>query len=248
VHSGDAGGVVPETFTIARALLDRIEDSKTGTVIDTFQVKIPENREKEVREAAKLLGKIVYSRFPFIESGLPMSISPEEAAISRTWKATIAITGADGLPSLKDAGNVLRSETALRIAMRTPPTFDNEKGLKDLIEILKKDPPYGAEIEILKTIVGPGLNCPEMTPELQKIVADASNNFYGKQPIYYGEGGSIPFLSSLAQQFPKAQFVITGIMGPESNPHGPNEMVHIPSIKRMTCSLVHIIAAFHETK
>lgn len=248
MHSGDAGGIVPETFRIARILLDRIEDSKTGVVTDAFQVKIPEKREKEIKDAAKLLGKAVYDHYPFIEGGVPMLTPPEESAINRTWKASLAITGAEGLPSIKSAGNVLRPETALRISMRIPPTLDSEKGLKDLIEILKKDPPYGAEIEILKTLCGPGLNCPEMTPELEKIVTDASKHFYGKEPIYYGEGGSIPFLSSLAQQFPKAQFVVTGVLGPESNAHGPNEMLQIPYTKKMISSLAYIIAAFHETK
>eukprot|EP00826_Nyctotherus_ovalis_P066379 TRINITY_DN9801_c0_g2_i5.p2 TRINITY_DN9801_c0_g2~~TRINITY_DN9801_c0_g2_i5.p2 ORF type:complete len:237 (-),score=90.42 TRINITY_DN9801_c0_g2_i5:166-876(-) len=231
-----------------RILLDRIEDSKTGVVNDAFQVKIPANREKEVVDAAKLLGEKVYDHYPYIEGGKPMGATAEELAINRTWKASLAITGAEGLPLIKDAGNVLRPETALRISMRIPPTFDTEKGEKALREILTKDPPYGAQVEILKMIKGPGLNCADMTPEFSKIVADASKTFYGKEPIYYGEGGSIPFLSSLAQQFPKAQFVITGVLGPESNAHGPNEMLEIPYTKKMICSLVYMIASYHETK
>lgn len=239
---------MPETFRIARILLDRIEDSKTGVVNEAFQVKIPANREKEVLDAAKLLGKEVYSHYPFIEGGKPMGSTPEELALNRTWKASLAVTGAEGLPLIKDAGNVLRPETALRISMRIPPTLDTEKGEKDLREILTKDPPYGAQVEILNVIKGRGLNCSDMTPEFSKIVADASKAFYGKEPIYYGEGGSIPFLSSLAQQFPKAQFVVTGVLGPESNAHGPNEMLEIPYTKKMICSLVYMIASYHETK
>lgn len=248
VHSGDAGGIVPETFRIARILLDRIEDSKTGTVIDAFQVKIPENREKEIKDAAKLLGKSIYDHFPYTEGTMPMCVSPEEIAVNRTWKASLAITGAEGLPLIKDAGNVLRPETALRISMRIPPTLDTKKGEKDLAELLTKDPPYGAQVEILKILGGPGLNCPDMTPELAKIVNDSSKHFFGKEPTFYGEGGSIPFLSSLAQQFPKAQFMVTGVLGPESNPHGANEMLHIPYTKKMICSLVYMVAAYHGTK
>eukprot|EP00826_Nyctotherus_ovalis_P066375 TRINITY_DN9801_c0_g2_i10.p2 TRINITY_DN9801_c0_g2~~TRINITY_DN9801_c0_g2_i10.p2 ORF type:complete len:167 (+),score=60.78 TRINITY_DN9801_c0_g2_i10:1158-1658(+) len=166
-----------------------------------------------------------------------MGATAEELAINRTWKASLAITGAEGLPLIKDAGNVLRPETALRISMRIPPTFDTEKGEKALREILTKDPPYGAQVEILKMIKGPGLNCADMTPEFSKIVADASKTFYGKEPIYYGEGGSIPFLSSLAQQFPKAQFVITGVLGPESNAHGPNAVSYTHLTLPTICSV-----------
>jgi hypothetical protein len=206
VHSGDAGGIVPESFRIARHLMDRIDDPKTGKVVDAFQVPIPEKRYKETVEAAKLLGPKVYNHFPFISTATPMAAMADkdnaavELMLNKTWRANMAVTGAEGMPAIKDAGNVLRPETAFRISIRIPPTLDPEKAKADLHKIMTVDPPYGAQVEIIKIVAGPGLNCPEMTPELEKTVTDSSKLFYGKEPIYYGEGGSIPFLSSLHQQ------------------------------------------------
>ena len=248
VHSGDAGGIVPETFNIVRKLLDRLDDPKTGKVVDTFQVKIPESRIKETEDAAKLLGTKVYDHFPFVDKALPMGSNPAEILLNKTWYANMTTTGADGLPLLKDAGNVLRPSTSLRATIRISPTLNAEKASKDLAEILTKDPPYNAKVEIIKISAGPGLNCLEMTPELSKIVVDASKTFCGNDPILYGEGGSIPFLSSLAEKFPKAQFLITGVLGPESNAHGANEMLEIAYTKKLICSLSYIIASYHNQK
>ncbi len=254
VHSGDAGGIVPETFRIVRQILDRIDDSKTGKVVDTFQVKVPDKRMKEVAEAAKLLGKKVYDHFPFVEGGLPMT-DPKastdaiaELMLNRTWRANMSVTGAEGLPMLKDAGNVLRPETALRVSLRIPPTLDPEKAKEDMIKTVTQDPPYGAKVEIINISAGPGLHCPELTPDLEKAVTECSKNFYGYEPIYYGEGGSIPFLSSLAKQFPKAQFLVTGVLGPESNAHGANEMLEMAYTKKLICCLSYIVSEFHKHK
>jgi len=248
IHSGDAGGIVPETFEIVRILLDRLDDSKTGKVVDTFQVTVPEVRLKEVADAAKLLGTKVYDHFPFADKVLPMSEDPNELLLNRTWRANLAVTGAGGLPQLKDAGNVLRPETTLRISIRIPPTLDPKKAAEDLKKILTENPPYNAKVEVLHIQAGSGLNCLEMTPGLSKIIKDASQYFHGNDPIFYGEGGSIPFLSSLAQRFPKAQFFITGVLGPESNAHGANEMLELEYTKKLTSTMAYIIAQFYEEK
>ena len=248
VHSGDAGGIVPETFRIVRMLLDRIDDLNSGKIVDTFQVKIPENRLKEIEEAANLLGKNVHSHYPFVNNALPMADSAKELLLNKIWRANMSVIGAEGLPKIKDAGNVLRPETALRISLRIPPTLDCIKGKQDLINILTKDPPYNAKVEIINCAAGPGLNCPEMPPELSKIIKDASNIFYGNNPVYYGEGMSIPFVSSLATEFPAAQLIITGVLGPESNAHGANEMLELSFTKKLICSLTYIIASYHQQK
>ncbi len=254
VHSGDAGGIVPETFRIVRNILDRIDDAKTGKVIDTFQVKIPEKRIAQINEAAKLLGKKAYDHFPFAEGTQPMADTSDpvkaaaELMTNRTWRASMAITGAEGLPKLKDAGNVLRSETSVRISLRLPPTLDAKKAKDDLVKLVTKDPPYGAQVEIINAGAGPGMHSPDLSPALEKTVTEASKQFYGQAPIYYGEGVSIPFLSTMAHQFPKAQFLIMGVLGPESNAHGANEMLELDYTKKLICCMTYILAEYHKQK
>ena len=58
-----------------------------------------------------------------------------------------------------------------------------------------------------------------------------------------GEGGTIPFMAMLGRRFPDAQFLITGVLGPRSNAHGPNEFLHIEYAKRLTACVAEIIAA-----
>ncbi len=254
VHSGDAGGIVPETFRIVRALLDRVDDSKTGKVVDAFQVDVSEKRMAKIRDAAKLLGETVYNHFPFVPGAKPMAeakTSQEAVAeliLNNSWRASMAITGAEGLPLLKDAGNVLRSETAIRISLRLPPNLDPVKAKDVMTKLLTTDVPHGAKVEIIKMATGDGLCAPDLTPALEKTVTEASNHFYGCPPVYKGEGGSIPFLASLAKEYPKAQFLITGVLGPESNAHGANEMLELAYTKKIICCLSYILAEFHKHK
>jgi di/tripeptidase len=65
---------------------------------------------------------------------------------------------------------------------------------------------------------------------------------FGKPVVYMGEGGTIPFMGMLGAKFPETQFVITGVLGPHSNAHGPNEFLHIKTGERVTTSIAQIIA------
>jgi acetylornithine deacetylase/succinyl-diaminopimelate desuccinylase-like protein len=58
-----------------------------------------------------------------------------------------------------------------------------------------------------------------------------------------GEGGTIPFMGMLGARFPDAQFLITGVLGPGSNAHGPNEFLHLPMARRITATVSHVLDA-----
>ncbi len=72
---------------------------------------------------------------------------------------------------------------------------------------------------------------------------DASLAYYGRPSAMVGEGGTIPFMGMLGKHFPAAQFLITGVLGPKSNAHGPNEFLHVPYARRLTCCVAQVIAA-----
>jgi di/tripeptidase len=63
--------------------------------------------------------------------------------------------------------------------------------------------------------------------------------------MYAGVGGPIPFMSMLGERFPDAQFVITGVLGPGSNAHGPNEFLHVPTGVRVTVCVAEVLADHH---
>lgn len=243
VHSGDAGGVVPDSFRIARSVLSRLEDPETGEIkAKAFHVKIPAERKAGAKLCAKILGKRGYARFPFVEGAKPQGKDPAELLLNRTWRPALAVTGAEGLPAIKDAGNVLRPRTALKLALRIPPMIEGDKAAAALKGLLEKNPPYGAKVTLANASGTEGWNAPKLEPWLDSAVTRASSAFFGKPAAQMGEGGTIPFMGMLGRKFPKAQFVITGVLGPESNAHGPNEFLHVPTAKKLTGCVASILA------
>lgn len=242
VHSGDASGVVPSSFRVLRQLLDRIEDPVTGRIkIDPLYVDIPGERIEQAREASQVLGTSVYDKFPFLPGMTPMAQDLSELVLNRTWRPTLSVTGADGLPALTDAGNVLRPHTAVKLSVRLPPTLDGERASRLLKEVLEKDPPYGARVEFEVEKSGTGWAAPATAQWLRESVNDASRTYFGPRAAAMGEGGTIPFMNMLQERFPQAQFVVTGLLGPKSNAHGPNEFLHIPTGKKLTASMAKVI-------
>ena len=249
VHSGDASGIVPSSFRIARKLIDRIEDATTGRVLPPeFHAPIPQERAEQARQAAEMLGDIVIRKFPFAGSTQPMVADPVEAVLNRTWRPALSIIGADGLPPSADAGNVLRPRTSLTLSLRLPPTVDGALAARTLKRLLEADPPYGATVRFDDEQGATGWNAPPTAPWLKQAVNDASLQFYGKPSAAMGEGGTIPFMAMLGKHLPDAQFLITGVLGPHSNAHGPNEFLHVPYAKKLTACVASVIAAHGETK
>lgn len=248
VHSGDAGGIVPSSFRILRLLLSRIEDEHTGAILPPeFHVEIPQARATQAAAAAKVLGDTVFSKFPFEEGVGPTSAEPLELILNRTWRPALSITGADGLPSLENAGNVTRPFTAARISLRIPPTLDDQVAISLLTKILETDPPYGANVTFHAETSGPGWNAPKLSSWLAESIDGASRAYFGREAVLMGEGGTIPFMGMLGEKFPNAQFLVTGVLGPQSNAHGPNEFLHIPTGKKITCCVAQIVADYFQT-
>lgn len=244
VHSGDASGVVASSFRIARQLLARIEDIDTGVITGAeFNVEIPAERLRQAKVAADALGKEVYAKFPFVDGMKPNGKEGDQLVLNRTWRPALSVTGFAGAPAPRDAGNVLRPFTELKLSLRVPPTADAKKASVKLKEILESDPPYGAHVSYDGEKDGSGWNAPATAAWLEAALEDASHAAWGKPMAMMGEGGSIPFMGMLGEKFPEAQFVVTGVLGPHSNAHGPNEFLHIPTGKRVTETVARVLAA-----
>ncbi len=246
VHSGDASGIVPSSFRLLRQLLSRIEDERTGRItVEGLHVEIPGDRLAQARKVAEVLGDEVYSKFPLLPGMRPMSDDLTELVLNRTWRPALSVTGVDGMPPLSSAGNVLRPFTSVKLSLRLPPTLDGKRGGELLSEALLRDPPDGAEVSLKLEKSSTGWNAPAMVPWLEKAIGAASQEFFGRPAMYMGEGGTIPFMGMLGEKFPGAQFMITGVLGPHSNAHGPNEFLHIPMGKKVTASVARVLAEHH---
>jgi len=247
IHSGVGSGVVPSCFQILRQLLGRIEKDTNGEILlHDLQVTIPEQRITQAKQAAVVLGDETYKALPFARGVKPISTHPLDLILNHTWKPALSLTGSDGIPTLEQAGNVTLPKIAFKLSMRLPPTCDANKAAKILKTALESNPPYQAKVHYEITDSNTGWDAPAETPWLAQAANEASTTYFGKNAVYMGEGGSIPFMGMLGQKFPQAQFLITGVLGPGSNAHGPNEFLHIPTGKKLSCCIAEIIAKHFE--
>jgi acetylornithine deacetylase/succinyl-diaminopimelate desuccinylase-like protein len=242
VHSGDASGIVPSSFRILRAVLEKLEDSATGRIKpEWLWVDIPPHRISEVSTTAKILGDDTWSKFPWAGGMRPVSKDPVELLLNRTWRPALAITGQAGMPDLVQAGNVLRPKTAVKVSLRTPPTLKLKEAGKKLKSLFEEDAPYGAKVTFEAEKGGDGWESPKLAGWLEQSLERAGRAAFGKALATFGEGGSIPFMGMLGERYPEAQFLITGVLGPHSNAHGPNEFLHIPYAKKLTSVIAQVL-------
>ena len=245
VHSGDASGIVPSSFRILRQLLDRIDDSTTGTILlDALKVEIPSQRLRQAEVVAQVLGEAVHDKFPWRGDMRPAATGTE-AVLNRSWRPALSVIGMEGLPALQDAGNVLRPMTTIKLSLRIPPMVDAEVASQALKSALEHDPPSGADVRFVAEKGAAGWNAPPLEAWLEEACESASNTHFGKGAVWMGEGGTIPFMGMLGEKFPQAQFMVTGVLGPASNAHGPNEFLHIPCAKRLTACVAQVLDAHY---
>ena len=242
VHSGGAGGIVPSSFRILRKLLSRIEDQDSGKLLpDALYAEIPEQRIEQARLAAKTLDTSVYEKYPWAVPGDTPSESPYELLLNNTWRPTVSVTGADGLPDLVNAGNVQLPYTTLKLSFRLPPTCDADDAATAVKEVLEADAPPLSKVQFSADSTMAGWNAPPVASWLEASMHKASKAFFGKPSMYMGTGGTIPFMGMLGEKFPEAQFLVTGLLGPKSNAHGPNEFLHIETGKRLTSCVAQVL-------
>ena len=254
VHSGDSSGLVASSFRILRQVLDRLEDSRTGNLLPaSFHCDIPADRVAQARATAQILGDEVWKRFPWAcgaDGGLtlPTTTDPLQALLNRTWKPTLSVTGVDGFPALKDAGNVLRPYTAFKLSLRLPPLVDGNEAAAQLKTLLEDNAPYNAKVTFAAdgragAMGATGWNAPALAPWLDDALNAASQAHFGAPCGYIGQGGTIPLMSLLQTSFPAAQMMVCGVLGPKSNAHGPNEFLHVPYGKKLTAAVAQVMAA-----
>ena len=251
IHSGDASGLVPSSFRIMRQVLDRLEDSATGRMLPaSFHCEVPADRLAQAKATAAILGEEVYKRFPWAHYDcegsstftLPTTTDPLQALLNRTWTPTLSVTGAEGFPSLQNAGNVLRPYTAFKLSLRLPPLVDAASAVQEMKALLEDNAPYQARVTFETGGGATGWNAPGTTPWFEAALNAASQAHFNAPVGFIGQGGTIPLMNMLSAGFPTAQMMVCGVLGPKSNAHGPNEFLHVPYAKKLTAAVAQVIA------
>lgn len=248
VHSGMATGIAPTPFRIVEQLLARLESPINGALLlDELSVSIPPDRRAQIEAAARVLGESVAGKLPWAPGAHAVSNDPVELLINSTWKGTLAVTGADGLPPTLSAGNVLLPSLTFKLSLRLPPTCDPTRAARALKETLEHKPPYGAQVRFESGSAAPGWNAPALAPWLEESIMHASRRIYGREAVHVGCGGTIPFMGMLGERFPRTQFFITGVLGPHANAHGPNEFLHLDYAEKLTACVSLVLADHAKT-
>ena len=244
VHSGLAGGVVPSSFRVLRQLLSRVEDERTGAVLlPEVQAEVPARRRAELESVASQIPGAVDADLPTVPGLVLGGATAADRLIARAWEPSLAFTGIDGVPPVREGGNVLRPFTTAKLSLRLPPTVDARRAADALVAALTSDPPEGARVTVDVETPADGWMAPDPEPWVAGAIDTASQVCFGRPSSSYGEGGTIPFLPSLAGRFPGIQLVATGVLGPGSNAHGPNEFLHLPMAKAVTVAVATLMAA-----
>ena len=135
----------------------------------------------------------------------------------------------------------MRPVTSVRLSLRLPPTADPALAGTVLQRLFEPEPPYGAQVTFRAEQSAAGWNAPAMAAWLEDSLRRASAENFGREACYLGEGGSIPFMALLGKKFPAAQFVVTGVLGPHANAHGPNEFLHVPTAVKLTACVAQLL-------
>jgi acetylornithine deacetylase/succinyl-diaminopimelate desuccinylase-like protein len=233
---------VPSSFRVIRQLLDRLEDANTGAIkVRELAAEVPDDRRAQA--AATAADFPIEAHFPWVHGMRPTVDDPVEQLLARTWAPTLSYIGIDGVPPNATSGNVLRPFTTLGLSFRLPPTCDHDAALAAVERALTDDPPYGATVTWDHAHAAPGWNAPTFSPWLEAALEATSQTHFGNGFLTFGEGGTIPFMGMLGDIFPDAQFVITGVLGPGANAHGPNEYLHVPTARRVTACIADLLHA-----
>lgn len=243
VHSGMATGIAPTPFRIVEQLLARLENPVNGgLLLDELSVSVPKDRRDQIEAAARVLGDAVAGKLPWAPGVRALSDDPAELLLNSTWKGTLAVTGADGMPPTLSAGNVLLPSLTLKLSLRLPPTCEPARAARAVKQALEHKPPYGAQVRFESAGATAGWNAPAFAPWLEESITRASQRIYGREAVHVGCGGTIPFMGMLGERFPRTQFFITGVLGPHSNAHGPNEFLHLDYAEKLTACVSLVLA------
>jgi cysteinylglycine-S-conjugate dipeptidase len=219
-HSGMFGGAAPDAMLAAIKLLATLHADDGSVAVEGLTSResvTPDYSEEKLAEEAALLDGV--------------SAIGHGAVLSRLWdQPAITITGIDA-PTVVNASNTLAPSVTVKLSARIAPGQTASDAYTALETHLLAHAPFGAHLEISDVDRGD----PFLVDTSGWAVAEAKDAMaqaWGVEPLETGIGGSIPFISTLVENFPEAQILVTGVEDPDSRAHSPNESLHLGVFQR----------------
>lgn len=229
-HSGMFGGAAPDAMIPMVQLLASLHDADGSVAVDgltSYEADVPERTEDELAVDAALVPGV-----------RPIGTG---AVLSRMWfQPSITVTGMD-VPSVANASNTLLPTVSARVSVRVAPGQDARQAYAAVERHLREHVPFGARMEITEPDSGDGFLVDTAGWAVQEA-RTAMREGWGAEAVEQGIGGSIPFVSDLAAEFPDAQILVTGVEDPDTRAHSPNESQHLGVLHRAIASETILLA------
>ena len=225
VHSGQAGGVVPDALMALSRLLATLHDDEgnvavPGLVSEEYESDLEFSEERARWETGAIQG------LDLIGSG---SIK------SRLWsKPSVSVLAIDA-PPVAEAINQLVPVASAKVSMRIPPGQDSQAALEALKAHLSANVPWGAQLDFLYEESGDATSL-DTENFAVKAWQTAFAEAYGVEPVSMGAGGSIPFIATFNELYPDAPILVIGCGDPTSSIHAPNESQDLGDLEKATLS------------
>jgi acetylornithine deacetylase/succinyl-diaminopimelate desuccinylase-like protein len=233
LHSGGFGGVIPDALMVLVRLLATLHDDQGNVAVEGLhsepapEVDYPEER---IRQESAILDGVEY-----IGDG---------SFAERLWsRPSITIVGLDATPVAR-ASNTLWPSASAKISMRLAPGEDAAAAQQKLIKHLESHVPWGAQVTVRPGEEGDPSVVPFEGPYAE-AARSAFRDAWEAEPVFMGQGGSIPMIADFQRAYPDATVLVTGVGDPDSRPHGSNESLHLGDFRKACLSealLVHNIA------
>lgn len=219
VHSGMFGGAIPDAITAMSRVVASLHDDQGNVavagLVDSSTSDL-DLSETEFREQARTV------------EGL--HLLGDGSLTTRLWfKPAIAVLAIDA-PPLSQAINQLVPVARAKVSMRIAPGQDPEAAREALVAHLEAAVPWGAEITVTPGAIGDAFAL-DTSNDASMTFKEAFRIAYGNDTVEMGVGGSIPFVAAFEEAYPEASILLTGVMDPTSQIHGPNESQSIADLE-----------------
>ena len=244
-HYGpEASGIIAENMFLIRKIFDGILDSTNGEVkLKEFHVdKIPEIIDEQMNKEIEVVGDDFIKNIPLYEGVSPLSTDVRQLMINSRWKPTCNILGIDNCPKISDNGFGINPTMKVRMSMRIPPGIDINKAIESFKTALSENTYFGAKVSLASYDFGEGAVFANMSNKCKTILNKASLEFFENEGLFMGGAGSIPFITYFQSKYPKSDIICTGILGNDSNEHGPNENLNIDAAKKLICVFCYFLS------
>ena len=231
IHSGVFGGPVPDAVQALVRLLDTLWDGSGGLAVPGLlatEAAGPEYPEAELRRDSGVLDGV--------------RLTGHGSITSRLWnRPTLTVTGID-VPDVASASNTLLPSVRAKFTMRIPPGQDPRAAFEALRAHLLADVPYGARVEVTLGEAGSPF-AGNVDGPVYATARWALERAWQAPSVDIGMGGSIPFIAMLAELYPDATVLVTGVEDPDTRAHGANESVHLAEFARACIAETLLLAA-----